>query len=267
MTKRKRETAVVVGAVSEPGALYAAGLARRNYNLLLVDGGEEELVGLAGELALAHDVAIDIHISTLSTRKCIDELVERMRADVSTSLLVHMPAPVIRPFRQDSDTQGIEALLWATVTAPTLLARKMATRLASLRRGAIVLVCPTVSLRSRMHHQASVASDAYLVAFVRTLQGEMREHGVLVQAVVPQLPPGALWDDTQRATTPIPDGLSMDAGTLVAAALVGLDQAEEWVLPTLPDMRHWRRFEQGRATLFRELANGALATRYGKRLK
>lgn len=264
MTKRKRKTAVVVGAASERGALYAAGLARRNYNLLLVDGGEKELVALAADLALAHDVAIDTHVSSLATVECIEGLVERLRRDVSTSLLVHIPAAVIRPFRHDNDTGSMAELLWATVTAPSILARKVATRLAFLRRGAIVLVCPTMNAWSRMHRQAGAAGNAYLVSFARALQSEMRESRVLVQAVIPQIVPDAPWDDTRHSTTLMPDNVSMDAETLVEAALLGLDNGEEWVLPTLSDMRHWRRFELERANLSRELANGTLAARYGK---
>ena len=60
----------------------------------------------------------------------------------------------------------------------------------------------------------------------------------------------------------VPTQIVMKRDELVQAALVGLDNREEWVLPSLADVAVWDAFQKARGNLVEGMASSNVAARY-----
>jgi uncharacterized protein len=106
------------------------------------------------------------------------------------------------------------------------------------------------------------ASKSYVLGFSHSLQKELADKGVRIQAVLPGATATEFWDVAgygQQKTAAI----TMSAEDLVDAALVGLDQGELVTIPDLHDENDWLRWEADRRTISKKFGNAKPAPRYG----
>ncbi len=76
-----KSTALITGASTGIGAVYADRLARRGYNLILVARDEQRLQHLAAKLRDATGVAVDVLKADLTTRDGRSAVARRLQAD------------------------------------------------------------------------------------------------------------------------------------------------------------------------------------------
>lgn len=101
-----------------------------------------------------------------------------------------------------------------------------------------------------------------MLAFSQSLQHELGDKGVRVQAVLPGATATEFWDKSGRPVHQLPDAIVMSPEEMVGAALAGLDQAEDVTIPSLPDPAEWDRFETARRAVARHLSSAVPAPRY-----
>ena len=89
MTKSAKGTALVTGASSGIGAIYADRLARRGYDLILVARNRERLDGLAKRLAAETGRSIEIVAADLSKRGDVSRIEAILRDNAGISVLVN----------------------------------------------------------------------------------------------------------------------------------------------------------------------------------
>ena len=82
-------TAVVTGASSGIGAIYAQRLAARGFDLLLVARDQQRLEIAAGELREAHGVKVEVLKADLTQKDDVLKLQQRLRSDSGITLLVN----------------------------------------------------------------------------------------------------------------------------------------------------------------------------------
>ena len=87
-TVETRGTALVTGASSGIGAVYADRLARRGYDLVLVARNRERLQDLAKRLTEETGRAVKVVAADLGERANLTRIETLLRSDVSISLLV-----------------------------------------------------------------------------------------------------------------------------------------------------------------------------------
>ena len=107
------------------------------------------------------------------------------------------------------------------------------------------------------------ATKAYVIAFSLSLQHELADKGIRIQAELPGVTATDLWEIAGLPWQKLPASIVMSPENMVDAALVGLDQGELVTIPGLHDEDEWTHFEAARRALSRRLGNSTPAPRYG----
>src|SRR5580692_10171579 len=85
----ERKLAVITGASSGIGAMFARKLAARGYDLLLVARREDRLRSVAQELAETYHISSDVMAADLAVDADRDRVAERIRLAPNLGLLVN----------------------------------------------------------------------------------------------------------------------------------------------------------------------------------
>jgi uncharacterized protein len=106
------------------------------------------------------------------------------------------------------------------------------------------------------------ASKAYVIALSHSLQHELADKGLRIQAVLPGATATELWAIAGLPYQNLPASIVMSPEDMVDAALVGLDRGELVTIPGLHDGDEWTRFEAQRRALAKQFGNSLPAPRY-----
>ena len=255
------KTALVTGASSGIGAVYARRLAERGYDLVLVARRAERLAALAAELEQAHSVSVRSLAADLTAEAGIAS-VEQVLRDESIELLVNNAGMGPGATTADMSDADAAATLVLNVTALMRLTRAALPGMRARKSGTVVNVGSVMAFFAMPQTSLYSATKAFVLTYSRGVANEAREDGVLVQAV---LPAGTVTDFYETAGMSIANfdpSVFMTAEQLVDAALVGLDRGEEVTLPSVHDVALWESYDAARGQLFGGTQNGKPAPRY-----
>lgn len=242
-------TAVVTGASSGIGAVYADRLARRGYDLVLVARDAARLTLLADRLARETGVHTEVLQADLTNPADRTRVEQRLQSDASITLLLNNAGMAVSGTFLESDIDAVERMIALNVVAPTRLAAAVAKGFAARKAGTLINIASVLALVPEMFSGTYSGTKAYVLNLSKSLQAELGRHGVRVQAVLPGATRTEIWD---RAGTPIahlPQEMLMDVDTMVDAALAGLDQGEEVTIPSLEAVHEWTALEDARRAL------------------
>ncbi|WP_296599318.1 SDR family oxidoreductase [Phenylobacterium sp.] len=257
-------SALVTGASSGIGAVYADRLARRGYDLILAARDVGRLETLAARLRAEAGVKVEVVKADLTVREDLGRLERRLRDDPAISLLVNNAgAALFGPFA-DADPDRLENLIQLNVTAVTRLANAAAAGFAPRGRGTVVNIGSIVGLGPEMFAGSVYgATKAFVLYLTQTLHAELASQGLRFQAVLPGATRTEIWDRSGRGIENVPDEILMDVDELVDAALSGLDQGELVTIPSLPEAADWAAVDAARLKLAPNLSARHPAPRYG----
>ncbi|RON46212.1 SDR family oxidoreductase [Pseudomonas frederiksbergensis] len=255
-------TALVTGASSGIGAIYAERLAARGFDLLLVARDEQRLEAAASKLRAEHGVQVEVLKADLTQKDEVLKLEQRLRSDSSISLLLNNAGVAADGLLANADTEQLERLIQLNVTTVTRLASAAAASFAKAGRGTIINIASVVALFPERFNATYSASKAYVLSLTQSLNAELNGTGVKVQAVLPGVTRTEIWERSGIDASGIPAEMIMEAGEMVDAALSGLDQGELITIPSLPDAADWDAFVAARLVLAPNLSKSKAATRY-----
>jgi short-subunit dehydrogenase len=259
---KSKGTAVVTGASGSVGALYAAGLAERGYDLLLVGRHQQALDAVAGTLTPKTGVKVATLAANLADATDLARVEARLAGDPAiTALINNAGAASFSPFDKQS-AEAIDEMIGVNVTALTRLTHAVLPGLLARGAGSIVNLASVLAFHPWPEFAVYNASKAYVVSFSQNLQGAVAGKGVLVQVVSPPATDTDFWNKAGLPVGNLPAGAVMKPRDLVDAALKGLDRGEAWVFPSLPDPAIWDDHQKTRQALVGGLMNGAPASRY-----
>jgi len=259
---KSQGTALVTGASSGIGAVYAERLAARGFDLLLVARDQERLESAASKLRDAHGVQVEVLKADLTKKDEVLKLEQRLRSDSSISLLVNNAGVAVNGLLANADPEVLEQLIQLNVTTLTRLAAAAASAFNRAGRGTIINIASVVALFPERFNATYSASKAYVLSLTQSLNSELEGTGVKVQAVLPGVTRTEIWERSGFDASGIPAEMVMEAGEMVDAALSGLDQGELVTIPSLPDAGEWQAFVAARHVMAPNLSHSSAASRY-----
>lgn len=255
-------TAVITGASTGIGAVYADRLARRGYDLLLVARSADKLDALAATLARETGRQVATVTADLSQPEEVRALEQRLRGDASISVLVNNAGVGSATPLIDSPVEALDSMLQLNVLSLTRLTHAVAPGMVARGNGVIINISSIVAVAPELLNGTYGGSKAYVLALTQSLHHELKDKGVRVQAVLPGAIATPFWDRFGVPVSNLPATIVMTPENLVDAALAGFDQGELVTLPSLPDIADWNRLETARLALGPNLSHTTPAARY-----
>jgi short-subunit dehydrogenase len=255
-------TALVTGASSGIGAVYADRLARRGYDLILVARDAAKLDALAARLRDTAGVKVAVLPADLGARPG-RELVEQVLAeDRSITMLVNNAGAALAGPVISITPDAAEALIELNVIAAARLAMVAGKAFAGRGNGAIINIASVVALVPGRISGVYSATKAFLLNLSQAQAQELQPAGVRVQAVLPGATRTEIWGKAGVDVGTLASGTVMPVDEMVDAALAGFDAGEVVTIPALPDAADWQGFEAARQKLGPNLSRDHAAARY-----
>jgi uncharacterized protein len=263
MTTQSKGTALITGASSGIGAVYADRLARRGYDLIIVARSRGKLDKLAARITNETERSVEVLPADLNDKGDLARVEETLKKDASITLLINNAgigtfAPLL-----NSDVNKMDEMISLNVSALTRLTYAAVPGFVARGTGTIVNISSIVAISPETLNGVYGGSKAYVLAFSHSLQHELASKGIRVQAVLPGATATDFWDAGGLPVHNLPSEIVMTTENLVDAALSGLDQGELVTIPALPDKGEWDRFEAARRDMSTRLSHTNPAARYG----
>ncbi|BEP41076.1 SDR family NAD(P)-dependent oxidoreductase [Variovorax sp. V15] len=255
-------TALVTGASSGIGAVYADRLARRGFDLILVARNRERLEALAAKLVRETGRKIEVLPADLMSRKDLAPVEAALRTRSDITMLVNnagvgAAAPLLA-----SDVDKMEEMIALNVSVLTRLTYAAVPGFVERGAGTLVNIASIVAISPETLNGVYGGSKAFVLALSQSLQHELKDKGVRVQAVLPGATATEFWGIAGVPMEHLPKEIVMTAQDMVDAALAGLDQGEQVTVPALPDLAEWEAFDAARRAMSGRLSSTAPAARY-----
>lgn len=178
-------TALVTGASSGIGAVYARYLARMGFDLVLVARREARLLALADELMQKYNVRAEVLVADLANVDDIATLEAHIAVMDELCFLVNNAGFGLPGTFADNDISGSDAMIHVHVNASVRLTRAALPVMLARGRGAIVNVASLAAFYPVSGSATYAATKAYLKVFTEALHQELIGTGVRVQALCP----------------------------------------------------------------------------------
>src|SRR5215469_28072 len=254
--------AVITGASSGIGAIYAERLARRGYDLLLVARDRERMDSLANRLAADSRHKVEILAADLTDSNDLAPVERILREDTRITLLVNNAGMASTASLLNSDVAEMSRMISLNVDALTRLTHAAVPGFGKRGSGTIINIGSIVAIGPEILNGVYGGTNASVLGFSQSLRKELAGTGVTVEVVLPGATATDLWKKAGKPVELLPQEIVMPAEDLVDAALSGLDQGEFVTLPALPDAGQWQTYEAARQPLLPNLSCAKPADRY-----
>ena len=257
-----RGTALITGASTGIGAIYADRLAKRGHDLILVARSKQRLISLARRIANDTGRKVDTVEADLTSAADLKRVEDILRTNAGISVLVNnagvgAAAPLV-----ESDVDKMEGMISLNVTALTRLTYAAAPAFVARGNGTIINISSMAAIAVEMLNGVYGGTKAFVLALTQSLVHELADKGIRVQAVLPGATATEFWDAAGKPVHQLPTQIVMSADDLVDAALAGLDLGETVTIPSLPNQAEWDRYEAARRVMSGKISNAIAAPRY-----
>ena len=233
MINSTKGTAMVTGASSGIGAIYADRLARRGYDLVLVARNHERLHDLAKRLTEETGRTVKVVAADLGEKADLGNIETLLRNDLSISLLVNNTGVGVAGPLLESDVDKMEDMIALNVRALTRLTCAAFPGFVSRGRGTIINIASGLAIGPEILNGVHAGTKAFVLAL--SLHDELADMNVRVQ----------FWEIAGHPIEHLPGQIVMQAGDMIDAALAGLDHDELVTLSPLPDAADWQAYDRG----------------------
>jgi len=256
-------TALITGASSGLGEVFARRLASRGYSLLLVARREERLNKLRDELEAEYSITAEVFLADLAKAEDVERLAERIRSMDSLDMLVNNAGFGTAGRFAEIDVEGQADMIHVHVVASVRLTRAALPRMIARGTGVIINVSSVAGFLIGSGSVTYCATKAYLTSFSQSLHVELKGTGVRVQALCPGFVHTGFHDTAALETferSQIPKFLWMSADYVVDTSLKTLARNRAVCIPS------WK-YRLIVALVTNPLTRGILRAYYEKGLK
>ncbi len=236
MSSVHKGIAIVTGASSGLGELFAQRFAATGYDLLLLARREDRLRAIADRLSASFGVGVECLVSDLSTDHGLDAAVRAAARVDYPAVLVNNAGYGMTGYFDENPSEQQVRMLRVHLEATVRLTHAVLGRMKSRRAGAIINVSSVAGFLSSPGSTNYCATKAYLITFSRCLAQELAQHGVKVQALCPgfthtEFHAAEYMRDFDKRT--IPGFMWLDAEYVVDASLKAIANDKVVCIPGL----------------------------------
>jgi uncharacterized protein len=256
-------SALITGASTGIGAVYADRLAKRGYDLILVARSQDKLNDVAKRIESTTSRKVETLHADLTVPADVKRVAERLANDTSITALVNNAGSASVSKLLESDVDSMDQIIQLNVAAFTRIALAAAHGFVPRGNGLIINIGSVVALAPEQLNGVYSGSKAYVQNFSTALKNDLAGKGVTVQVVLPGATATPLWEKSGVPLNHLPAEIVMSAEDMVDASLAGLDQGEFATIPSLPDAADFDAYEKARLALAPNLSRQHPAARYG----
>ena len=265
MSQPNKGLAVITGASSGIGAVYADRLARRGHDLLLIARRKERLEQLAAEITGRTGRKVEVLAADLGAPADLARVERVLRDDARITVVVNNAGVGAVVPLLNAEVDEMSRMIALNVDALMRLTYAVVPAFVRRGLGTIINIASIVAVAPELLNGVYGGTKAFVLAFSQSLRKELADKGVRVQVVLPGATATDLWSIAGRPVEQLPKEIVMSVDDLVDAALAGLDQGEFVTLPALPQVEQWDAYEGARQALMPNLSRATPADRYGLR--
>ena len=189
-----RGVALITGASSGIGAIYADRLAKRGYDLILVARNEQRLGSVASRLRSETGRNVTALPADLNDKAGLSQVEAVLREDSSITMLVNNAGVGSVASILQADVDKMEAMISLNITALTRLTYAAAPAFVARGAGTIINIASVVGIAVEALNGVYSASKSYVLSFGHSLQKDLAEKGVRIQTVMPGATATEFWD-------------------------------------------------------------------------
>lgn len=257
--------ALVTGASSGIGAVYADRLAGRGHDLVLVARDTARLAALSGRIEREFGLRAEVLRADLGSPGGIAAVVQRLASDDRITMLVNAAGLGPRGSFLGSEPADLTEMVDLNVSALHDLTVAAAQSFSARKTGAIINIASAVALMPERFNATYVATKAFVLALTEALAADLAACGVTMQAVLPGFTRTEIFERAGISSHAIDPEMMMEADEMVEAALAGFDQGETVTIPSLQDPALWQALETSRQAMAPHLSRRSAAARFGVR--
>ena len=184
-TPPAKPTALITGASSGLGEVFARTLARRGYDLVLVARREDRLAKLRDELQQQYDTRAEVCVADLANPDDVARLEQRIARIDTVEMLVNNAGFGTAGRFAEVDIAPQADMIQVHVTATVRLTRAALSGMVARGTGSVINVASVAGFLTSGGSVTYCATKAYLISFSQSLDAELRDRGVRIQALCP----------------------------------------------------------------------------------
>ena len=256
-------TAVITGASSGIGKVYADRLAARGYDLLLVARRGDRLKTISEDLESRYGVRAESFVADLASPDSLSATVQKIAADPSITLLLNNAGSFHVGNLTDVSEETLANMLAVNITALTKLTIAVLPGFQKRGSGTVINMTSGVGFAPNSLVPVYGPTKAYVLNFTQVLQQQLAGTGIRVQLVAPAVTVSEGWDSVGISMSTLDPATIMTTEDCVDAALSGLDAGELITVPSLQDDSLLHSFEASADALLKAMmSTGQPAPRY-----
>lgn len=262
MMNSPKGVAVITGASTGIGALYADRLARRGYDLILVARSQDKLDDVAKRVAGATGRNVQAVAADLNDKADLKRIETLLATETGITMLVNNAGVGALVSLLESNVDDMETMIELNVTALTRLTYAIIPAFIARGGGTIINISSAVAIAPEILNGVYGGTKAFVLAFSQSLYKELADRNIRIQVVLPGATATNFWDAAGGSVHQLPAKMVMRGDDLVDAALAGLDQGEFVTIPSLPEAADWDAYEAARQKLIPNLSLNTPPSRY-----
>ena len=185
METSKTRTALITGATSGIGKVFAKRLASEGYDLILTGRRQEVLEALANDLVKAHGITVEPVIAELSDERDTERLVKKLQGLETLSLLINNAGFGTTGLFHEESAETQAAMVKCHVLAPVLLMHAALPGMIRAGEGAVINVSSVRAFGPGIRTAVYASTKAFLNSLSQSTALELAGTGVKVQVLCP----------------------------------------------------------------------------------
>ena len=179
-------TALITGASSGIGAVFAEKLANRGYNLVLVARSQDKLQAIADKLTQQHSIQATVIVQDLTAPQAGKTVFAQLEQQgIEIDLLINNAGFGTYGEFAEGNLDTYLNMIQLNVSVLVELTHHCLQKMRSRRSGSILNIGSTASFQSLPYFGVYAATKAFVLSFSEALWHECQPYGIKVLAVCP----------------------------------------------------------------------------------